>query len=320
MKKYIAVVAGGYSHEAEVSMKSAGTVMKNLDSDRFKPYLVTMDRSGWFCRINEENLPIDKNDFSVLTKHGKIKFDRVFIAIHGTPGEDGKLQAYFDLLDIPYSTSGHLATTLTFNKYLCNAFLRQHGIACAHSVLLRAGETYDAGTILESIQLPCFVKPNDGGSSFGISKVKTAKDFVPAVELALQHGTEAIVESFMDGTEVTCGMVQFNETFHLLPLTEIESHNEFFDYKAKYEGRSREITPARISSELTQKVHATAQSAFRLLGLKGMARIDFIIQNETPYLIEVNTVPGLSPESIFPQMAKAYGMPLTDIFSGLLAG
>jgi D-alanine-D-alanine ligase len=318
MKRKIAVVMGGYSHEAQISLKSGETVMASIDKNKFATTAIVINEEGWNAILEGKKYPVDKNDFSILVEGKKQNFDAVFMVIHGTPGEDGKLQAYFDLVGIPYSTSGVLASSLTFNKYACNAYLKQMGIRCASSVLIRQGETPDSHAIVEQLGLPVFVKPSDGGSSFGVTKVKSEGEIEAAVSLALQHGTEALIESFVKGTEVTCGIIGTKDQTTVLPATEIVSKNEFFDFDAKYKGDSEEITPARISPELMKEIQDTTRKVFKMLGLRGLSRIDYIIMDNVPYLIEVNTVPGLSAQSIIPQQAKCAGISLPELFNRLL--
>jgi D-alanine-D-alanine ligase len=318
MKKKIAVLAGGYSHEAEISFKSAETVMKNLDLSKYEPVKITIIENRWEAILDGKQIPVDRNDFTVMYNGNKISFDAVFVAIHGTPGEDGKLQGYLDMLHIPYTTSGVLASSITFHKFYCNNLIRAKGILCAEAVLITPHDAVNADEIVNKLGLPCFAKPADGGSSFGVTKIKTKEDVIPAVKKALDHGTGCLIESFIEGTEVTCGIFHLNGKTVTLPPTEIVSKNEFFDFDAKYKGMSEEITPARISSEMTAKIHAIITEVYHYLGLKGVARIDFIIQNEQPYLIEVNTVPGLSDQSIIPQQARCYGMSLTELFTEML--
>lgn len=316
MKK-IAIVYGGYSSEEKISLKSGRVVAENLP-ENYKPYLIRINNDGWFLELNGAIIPVNRSDFSVELDGQKINFEFAFIAIHGTPGEDGKLQSYFDMLGIKYSTSNALACAITFNKWTCNTILIQNGYKCAESVILRDKEIFSIEDATSKIAMPCFVKPNNGGSSFGISKVKKAEDLKNAVEIAFAEGTEVLVEEFIEGTEVTCSVLNIKNKFVELPVTEIISENEFFDYEAKYNGESQEITPARISSELTAEIQKQSKDIFQLLNLKGMSRIDFIIKNNIPYVIEVNTIPGLSNESIIPQQAKAAGLTLKELFGGLI--
>jgi len=318
MKKKIAVVMGGFSHEAQISMKSGATVMKHINKEKYDVHQVVIDEKGWNYYSGDSVLPVDKNDFSVNLPSGKLTFDGAFIVIHGTPGEDGKMQAYFDMMKIPYTTCNALASAITFNKYTCNSLLKCYGIKCANSVLVRKNEAVESDNIATALGFPMFVKPCDGGSSFGVSKVKTKEEIEPAVKKAMEHGTEVIIESFVSGTEVTCGIMHLNGNTIVLPPTEIVSKNEFFDFDAKYKGDSEEITPARISAEMIKKVQHITHYAYQKLHLSGLSRIDFIIQNDEPYLIEVNTVPGLSDQSIIPQQCKCVGIELKDLFGWMI--
>ncbi len=314
MKHRVAVLMGGDSAEYAVSIKSGGVVFKHLNREYFEPYLITVRGSDWTCDLDGELYRINKDDFSLETRMGKIHFDVAFIAIHGTPGENGLLQAYFDLLKIPYTTCGHFQSALTFNKAVTNALLRQYGVRVADSFTVSKGQDIEGEKIIQKLGLPCFVKPSEAGSSFGVSKVKTEAELLPAIEKALEHDQLAICEAFVNGTEVTCGVWNFNGELKALPITEIVSKNEFFDYAAKYQGDSEEITPARLSDELTELVSETAKKVYTLLRLDAVCRVDFIVENNLPYVIEVNTVPGLSEESIIPQQARAAGYSLSDLF------
>ncbi len=310
---------GGDSSESVISVKSASVVQKYLDKEKYTAYKVLITKQKWAVMEDEKEFPIDKNDFSTIINEQKIKFDSVFNAIHGTPGEDGKLQGYFELLGIPYSSSGVLGSALTFSKGTCNAVIKAWGLAnTAKSVVVRKGENVNEQDIIAKLGLPCFVKPNNGGSSFGASKVKTADQLKPALDKAFEHDPEAIVEEFLPGTEVTCGVFRHAEKVNVLPITEIVPKNEFFDFEAKYKGFSEEITPARISKELTEEIQRITENVFEKLGLKGMSRIDFIIKENVPYLVEVNTTPGLTEESLVPQQAKEVGISLTDLFGMMI--
>tara|TARA_B100000809_G_scaffold228064_1_gene240826 strand:- start:1287 stop:2171 length:885 start_codon:yes stop_codon:yes gene_type:complete len=289
-------------------------VFQHIDREKYNPIKVRIDEEGWFAFDGDEKIEMDRTDFSFKDT----KFDIAFIVIHGTPGEDGKLQAYFDMLDIPYSTCSHFAATLTFDKYVCNQYLKTVGIKVAEAVLVREGETIDATALVAKVGLPCFVKPNDGGSSFGITKVNSETELKKSIELALSHGTQAIVESFMDGREVTNGIYRTKNGFVPLPITEIVTSNDFFDFDAKYKGESDEITPADLTDELANKIKTVTQQIVELLDMNGIARADYIIQNGEPYLIEINTVPGLSKESLIPQMAAHEGIPLKQLFNEVL--
>lgn len=318
MKKNIAVLMGGYSHEAQISMKSGETVLKHIDSEKYNTVKIVIDEKGWNAHFNEQVIPVDKNDFSVTRQGEKIKFDLAFVVIHGTPGEDGKLQAYFDMIGMKYTTSGVLPLALTFNKYACNTYLQQLGIRCAKSIRITRESSVNPNEIANEIGLPMFIKPSDGGSSFGVTKVKSKEEIESAIQTALEHGTEAVIESFVNGTEVTCGIYHLGGKTTVLYPTEIVSENEFFDFDAKYKGLSQEITPARISEELTELIRNTTKKVYHFLALKGLSRVDYIIQNGEPFLIEVNSVPGLSDASIIPQQARHSGIALRDLFGAMI--
>lgn len=315
-------MAGGDSSEKVISLKSARVVCEHLNkSVYYSAVLVHLNKEKWQVEIDDGFYEINKNNFSYKDQDGKdIKFDAAFIAIHGTPGEDGKLQGYFDLIGLPYTGAGVLNSSLTFNKWQCNAVLKHLGYNCSASYLLREELFNNSGyeELTKKISFPCFVKPNNSGSSFGISKVKSETELKSAIEQAFSYASEVMVEKLMTGREVTCGMLNYKNEVLAFPLTEIISKSEFFDYKAKYEGNSEEITPARISEEQTIEVQETAKNIYRDLGLKGLARIDFMLQKDGIYVIEVNTVPGLTTESLIPQQAKAAGFSLTELFSACI--
>ena len=319
MKKTIAIVFGGYSSEWVISELSANVVFKHLDKSKYDSYMVNISKQSWDVLLPDgSKSSIDRNDFSFMEKGDSKKFDVVFNAIHGTPGEDGKLQGYFDMIGIPYTSPGVLASSLTFSKSYCNGFLRQFGdVNIAESIMIRKGDKVDADAILKKVGLPCFVKPNNLGSSFGITKLKAAENFDEALAKALENDEEAVIEQFVNGVEVASGVFASNGEVVALPLTEIVSKNEYFDYQAKYEGASEEITPARIADETRNLIHETTKRVYERLKLKGMSRIDYIVQDGKPYLIEVNTIPGLSEESLLPQQVRHTGMALQDFF-GLL--
>jgi len=312
--KNIAVVMGGYSAERVISMKSGKIVVKHLQSDEFSAYTVVIEENGWDLILDGQKHSINKEYFSANINGKHISFDAVFIAIHGTPGEDGKLQAYLDELNIPHTTSGSAAAALSFNKGKCNDYLRENGISCAPAYLLDKENIIKETEIINRVGLPCFVKPNKNGSSFGISKVTVKEKLQEAIEKAFTHDDEILIESFIEGIEVTCGIHNFRDELTTFPITEIVSENDFFDFEAKYQGKSQEITPARISDEVALKIANRTKEIYRLLNLNGIARIDFIIQNNEPYTIEANTVPGLSEESIIPQQAACAGVSLKKLF------
>ena len=318
MKKRVAVVYGGYSSEVVISELSAKVVFKHLDTDKYDRYMVKIVRDGWAVESDGRSISMDRDDFSFELNGKKLTFDAVFNAIHGTPGEDGKLQGYWDMLSIPYTSPGVMASSLTFSKSYCNGFLRQFDdVNIANSLMIREGDSVNSKTILKEIGLPCFVKPNNLGSSFGITKLKEADKFDDALAKALEHDDEAVVEQFINGVEIASGVYNANGEVIALPLTEIVSKNEYFDFEAKYEGASEEITPARIPDSVRDLIQETTCRVFKRLKLRGMSRIDYIVQNGVPYLIEVNTIPGLSEESLLPQQVNYAGMSLKEFF-GLL--
>lgn len=315
MKK-IAIVCGGDSGEFEISVKSAAVVQRHLNKEVYDPYLVYITSSGWYV-VGEQNIkyPIDKNDFSVNIEGKHILFDAVFNAIHGTPGENGLLNGYFDLIGMPYTSSGLTTSALTFHKDFCKRIVKTYGYSVASSVLLNKGETYDDGEIIDYLGLPVFVKPNNGGSSVGISKVKAVSELRPAVDKAFCEDNQVLVEAFVKGREIACGAMNVSGRLIVFPLTEIVSMNEFFDYEAKYtKGMADEITPAPISEEDEIWVKTTAAQLYPLLECKGFVRFDFILTDDALFFIEVNTVPGISEASILPQQAEFMGMSLSKLF------
>lgn len=321
MKNTIAIIYGGYSSESAISKKSAQTIFENIDTTLFIPKLVEINQTAWSVITNNSKLPIDKNDFSYSVNGKTNKFDIAFITIHGTPGEDGKLPAYFDLIGLPYVNSNCLSASLSFNKWACNSFLNSFGVNTAKSILLRKGENVNPKEIADTLKFPCFVKPNDGGSSFGISKVSNQNEIIQAVERAFEEGAEVIIEAFLAGREFTCGLYKVGNTITALPPTEIISENDFFDYEAKYQGKSREVTPADLPAEKTMEMQNIAKKAFHKLGLSAIARIDFMMHPDgTLNIIEVNTNPGMTGESIIPQQVEAAGKKLSELFTSIIEG
>jgi len=318
MKK-VAIIMGGYSSEYQISLKSGNVVYQFLDQNLYKGYRIHILKDKWVYVDEQDNeFPIDRNDFSVTVNGEKITFDVVFNAIHGTPGEDGLMQAYFELLGIPQSSCDYYQAALTFNKRDLLSVLKPYGIKTATSYYLNQGDAIDEEAILKTVGLPCFVKPNKSGSSFGISKVKTKDELAYAIVNAYKEDNEIIIESFLDGTEVSVGVINYKGNITVLPITEIVSENDFFDYEAKYLGKSQEITPARISPEMTAKVSAVAKKAYEVLKMSGFSRSEFIIVNDEPHMLEMNTIPGLTTESLIPQQAKEAGISLTDLFTNAL--
>jgi len=317
--KNIAIIMGGYSSEWQISLKSGQVVYQALDRSRYNPYKVHILRDGWHL-VDDDGayFPIDKNDFSATPDGRKISFDCVFNAIHGTPGEDGLMQAYFQLLGIPQTSCGYYQAALTFNKRDLLSVLRPYGIKTAVSVYLNKGDKIDSAAIAARVGLPCFVKPNRSGSSFGISKVKAESGLMEAIDKAYAEDDEIIIESFLDGTEVSVGVIDYGGKTTVLPITEIVSENDFFDYEAKYLGKSQEITPARIPEEQAEKVRAVAAKVYEVLKMSGFSRSEYILVNGEPHLLEVNTIPGLTNESLLPQQAREAGISLADLFGGAI--
>lgn len=320
MKKNIAIVAGGDSSEVVVSLKSAAGIKSFIDDEKYNTYIVTIVGQDWNVQISEtEKLPIDKNDFTFSQNGEKVKFDFSYITIHGTPGENGILQGYFDLIKMSYSTCGVLTSALTFNKFVCNQYLKGFGIRVEESILLRNGQTISDDEVVEKLGLPCFVKPNVGGSSFGITKVKEISQIQPAIEKAFAEGEEVLIERFFKGKEFTCGMYKTHEKTVVLPVTEIIPKNEFFDFGAKYKNESEEITPARISESLTKRIQQLTSAIYDILGCKGIVRVDYIISDdEVINLLEVNTTPGMTVTSFIPQQVAATGMTMKEVMTDII--
>lgn len=317
--KNVAIIMGGYSSEYQISIKSGNVVYKSLDRSKYHPYRVHILKEKWVMVDDDENeYPVNRHDFSVDHDGHKVTFDVVFNAIHGTPGEDGLIQAYLELLGIPQTSCGFYQAGLTFNKRDLLSVLKPYGIKTAVSHYINQGDVIDVENILGKVGLPCFVKPNKSGSSFGISKVKEQEEFMPAIEKAFKEDSEILIESFLDGTEVSVGVINYKGEVKVLPITEIVSENEFFDYEAKYLGQSQEITPARIDDEMTSKVSAIAKKVYQILKMEGFSRSEYIIVNGEPHLLEVNTVPGLTEESILPQQAREAGITLPELFDNAI--
>jgi len=317
MKKNIAVVYGGNSSEYVVSVQSGKNVYQSIDQDIFNPWLVELKEQNWSVMLDGQKVAdVNKSDFSFSLGGQKVPFDFAYIIIHGTPGEDGILQGYFDLLNIPYSTCGVHSSALTFNKYFCSNYLRNFDIPMAKSARLMKGNKIDATALLQQLSLPVFVKPNAGGSSFGVTKVKAAEDLVSAIEKAWVESDEALVEEFIEGKEFTCGLVKLKNQTIIFPVTEVLPKNEFFDFEAKYTaGMTEEITPARISPELTNDIQQLASKIYDLCNCKGIVRVDFILKDGLFYFLEVNTTPGMTATSFIPQQIAAMGKDLKEMLS-----
>lgn len=314
-KKNIAVVMGGYSDEYIVSLKSGQLIFDSLDKDLYNVYKIQILESGWFFIDDRgEKTVVNKSDFSVvLNDESTVKFDVCFNIIHGTPGENGLIQAYWDAVGQKYTGCNFYQSALTFNKKDTLAVLSKYNIPSAKSIYLRKDETVTKEEVTEKLGMPVFVKPNQSGSSLGITKLKDIKNLQKSLDFAFAEDDEILIESFLDGMEVSVGVLDYKGETIVLGITEIVSENEFFDYEAKYEGASEEITPARISDEMRKKVENIAIKAYNSLGMSGFSRSEFIIMNDIPYMLEMNTNPGFSPASILPQQAKIYGISLEDL-------
>ena len=320
MKRTIAIVAGGDSSEFPVSLRSAQGLYSFMDKEKYTVYIVEMKGLCWEAVLPDGNkTAVDRNDFSFLLNGEKITFDFAYIIIHGTPGENGLLQGYFDLLHIPYSTCDVLASALTFNKFALNHYLQGFGIRISDSLLVRKGSDISDQDVIEKIGLPCFIKPNEGGSSFGVTKVKTAEQIRPAIEKAMHESDEVMVGAFMAGTEITCGCYKTRTKEVVFPITEVVSKNEFFDYAAKYDGESQEITPARLDDDTTRRVKTLTSAIYDILGCEGIIRVDYIItEGGKINLLEVNTTPGMTATSFIPQQVRAAGLDMKDVLTDII--
>ena len=310
----IAILTGGDSAEYNISLLSAKTVLEHLNTSKYKGKIVHL-KNGEYTIDNQK---INTSDFSYIKGTAKIKFDKIFIALHGPPAENGLIQDYFDSINLPYSSCNAKISALTFDKFECNSTLTKLGFRCANSVLIYSDKKFSETEIIDKVGLPCFVKPNGAGSSYGISKVTKKADLSKALKDAFLHDHKVIIESFINGTEVSCGVYFDGKQANALPITEIVSENDFFDYEAKYEGKSQEITPARISDSLTSEIQKMTIDIYKKMNLSGICRVDFIIQNDKPYILEINTIPGLSEESIIPKQLKVANISLSEIFDLLL--
>ena len=320
MKPNIAFVTGGYSSEAVISYKSAITIEKNIDRDKFQVYKIDVTPNGWFYENGTGKIEIDRNDFTLPISGKKVSFDAVLIGIHGTPGEDGKLQGYFDLMGLPYTSCDAATSALTFNKSYTVAVAAFGGVNTARSLHLFKDIPVKADSILRELNLPVFVKPNNGGSSIGMSKVTNSEDLPAALDKAFKEDDQVLVEEFIAGREFTVGVFRTNKEVIVLPITEVISKKEFFDYEAKYQGMSEEITPAKIDKGIEDKIRNTARKIFELFNCRGVVRIDFIYNEARgePYILEINTVPGQSEASIVPQQVQIMGWSLKDFYSSLI--
>jgi D-alanine-D-alanine ligase len=319
MKKNIAIVMGGFSSEVNISLTSGSVVYKHLDREKFTSFRVHILKEKWVALDDKENeYPIDKNNFSFLMDGKSIIFDCVFNAIHGNPGENGVLLAYFDLVGIKHTSAPYYQMALTFNKRDTLSVVKEYGVKTAISVYLNKGDVIHTDEIIAKVGLPCFIKPNNAGSSYGISKAYSKEEILIGIEVAYKEDSAILIESFLDGTEVSVGVIQYKGETKVLPITEIVSENDFFDYQAKYEGKSHEITPARISSEEQLKVEAVAEKVYKVLNMSGFSRSEYILVNGEPHFLEINTVPGLTEASILPQQAQAAGISLAELFESAI--
>ena len=318
MQKNIAIVMGGYSSEAEISLKSGDVVYNSLDANKYALYKVYIFKDRWFVKLDTQEYKINKDDFSFVKKDIKVNFDCVFNAIHGNPGENGALVAYFDLLGIKHTSAPFYQMSLTFNKRDTLSVIKEYGIQTANSYYMHQRDEINTVKIIQKVGLPCFVKPNRSGSSFGISKVYKEENLEDAIMKACKEDEEILIESFLDGKEVSVGIIEYQGKIEVLPITEIVSENDFFDYEAKYKGKSKEITPARISDVEKKKVINTARKVYRVLNMSGFSRSEFILVDGEPYFLEINTVPGMTEESLLPQQAKEASISLTDLFDNAI--
>jgi len=315
--KNIAILCGGFSSEFEISIKSATTILNNFPKE-YNPFLIEVRQEKWVAVYEGNQYEINPWDLSFTHYDNKIRIDAALIYIHGNPGENGKIQALLEMRNIPYINSGALASELSFDKWFCNQFLKSFDIPVAKSLLLTDEKQFEEQYIIDTLGLPCFVKPSDSGSSYGISKVSQKEELQPALEKAFKEGKTVVIESFLKGTEVTCGIYQSKNGLHTLPITEIVSENDFFDFEAKYLGKSQEIIPARISQEEVEKIEVVTKKIYRLLRLRSIARIDFMLVNNEPFVIEVNTTPGFSAASIVPQMLAHEGKSITTFWREII--
>lgn len=315
MKKNIAIIMGGYSSEFEISLKSGNVVYNSLDKEKYNAYRIHILKDKWaYVDQNREEHPINIEDFTAIVNGYKVRFDCIFNAIHGHPGEDGVILAYFELLGIKHTSAPFYQMALTFNKRDCLSVVKEYGIKTAQSYYLNLGDTIDEDAIIKKVGIPCFVKANKAGSSFGVSKVNKKELLLDAIKDSFLEDDEILIESFLDGREVSVGVIEYKGKTKVLPITEIISENDFFDYEAKYQGKSQEITPANLTDEETNRVNKVAKKTYDILRMSGFSRSEYILINGEPHLLEMNTVPGLTTESLLPQQAKEAGIGLTELF------
>lgn len=310
---------GGYSSEVNISLISGSVVYKHLNREKYNPYQVHILKNKWVYVDDDKNeFPIDKNDFSITVNSLKITFDCVFNAIHGTPGEDGKILAYFNLINVKHTSAPFYQMALTFNKRDTLSAVKHYGIATATSIYLNEGDVINTQQIIDTVGLPCFIKPNNAGSSFGISKAYSAEEISLGITKAFKEDSEILIESFLDGTEVSIGVIQYKGETKVLPITEITTENDFFDYEAKYEGKSKEITPARLSEKEENRARIVAKKVYEILNMSGFSRSEYIFVNGEPHFLEMNTVPGLTEKSLLPQQANEANISLSELFDNAI--
>ena len=318
-KRTIAIVCGGDSSEHDVSLRSGQGLCSFFDKERYNIYIVDVKGIDWHVAFDDgTTAEIDKNDFSFVKDGKREFFDYAYITIHGQPGENGVMQGYFDLIHMPYSTSGVLVEAMTFDKYVLNNYLRGFGVKVADSILLRRGEAYDEEAIAKRIGMPCFVKPAADGSSFGVSKVKESDQLAPALRLAFMESEEAMVEAYMQGVEISQGIYKTKDKCVVLPATEVVTTNEFFDYDAKYNGHSQEICPAPIDDSMSGHIQEVSKRIYSQLGCAGVVRMDYILAEDGLYFLEVNTIPGMTSASLVPKMIRTAGLDITDFLTGII--
>lgn len=319
MKKNIAIIMGGYSSEADISIKSGNVVFNNLDTNKYNVFRLHILKEKWVVLDDEsKEYSINKDDFSCIINQKYIKFDCVFNAIHGNPGENGMILSYLELLNIPHTSAPFYQMALTFNKRDTLSVVKEYGIKTAKSIYLNKGDVINTEEIIKKVGLPCFIKPNNAGSSYGISKAYSEEEIFVGILKAYNEDSAILIESFLEGTEVSVGVIQYQNEVKVLPITEIVSENDFFDYEAKYEGKSQEITPARISKEQQNRVEEVAKRVYKSLNMSGFTRAEYIFVNDEPHFLEINTVPGLTEESILPQQAQEAGISLAQLFENAI--
>jgi D-alanine-D-alanine ligase len=319
MKKNIAIIMGGYSSEADISIKSGNVVFKNLDTNKYNVFRLHVLKEKWVV-LDDDNKEynINKDDFSCIINQKHIKFDCIFNAIHGNPGENGMILSYLELLNIPHTSAPFYQMALTFNKRDTLSVVKEYGIRTAKSIYLNKGDVINTEEIIKKVGLPCFIKPNNAGSSYGISKAYSEEEIFIGILKAYNEDSAILIESFLEGTEVSVGVIQYQNEVKVLPITEIVSENDFFDYEAKYEGKSQEITPARISEEQKNRVEEVAKKVYKSLNMSGFTRAEYIFVNDEPHFLEINTVPGLTEESILPQQVQEAGISLAQLFENAI--